>query len=83
MSIEAPAAAPPRASAERMAPPAVIHSLGLPLASNENDIKILLDGDHLRVSAYVDLKGAKRLLKALKANMALLEEDDDDKNPDA
>ncbi|MCG2632569.1 hypothetical protein L6654_38855 [Bradyrhizobium sp. WYCCWR 13023] len=30
------------------------------------------------MSAYVDAKGAKRLLKALKANMALLEDDDEE-----
>jgi hypothetical protein len=38
----------------------------------------MLDGDRLRVSAYVDLAGAKRLLKALKANMALLEDEDEE-----
>jgi len=47
-------------------------------SAGENDIKIMLDGDRLRVSAFVDLKGAKRLVKALRANMALLEIDDDD-----
>lgn len=46
-------------------------------ASGDNEIKIMLDGDRLRVSAVVDLKGAKRLLKALQANIALLEDDDD------
>jgi hypothetical protein len=50
----------------------------LPDTTMENDIKVLLDGDRLRVSAYVDIKGAKRLVKALKANMALLEDDEDD-----
>jgi hypothetical protein len=49
-------------------------------AGSENDIKIMLDGDLLRVSAVVDLKGAKRLLKALRANMALLEDDEDDED---
>lgn len=44
----------------------------------ENDIKVMLDGDRLRVQAYVDAKGAKRLLKALKANIALLDDDDDE-----
>ena len=39
-----------------------------------------LDGDRLRVSAYVDIKGAKRLLKALNANMELLEDDDEAAN---
>lgn len=47
-------------------------------ATVENDIKIMLDGDRLRVSAVVDLKGAKRLMKALTANIVLLEDDDDD-----
>jgi hypothetical protein len=44
----------------------------------QNEMKVMLDGDVLRVSAVVDLKGAKKLLKALKANMALLEDDDGD-----
>lgn len=47
-------------------------------AISENDIKIMLDGDRLRVSAFVDIKGAKRLLRALKANMALLQDEDDE-----
>lgn len=64
------------AAAERSAPH-VIQGMALPIATGENDIKVLLDGDRLRVSAYVDIKGAKRLLKALRANMALLEDDDD------
>jgi hypothetical protein len=41
-------------------------------AAGPNDIKVMLDGAHLRVAAYVDLKGAKRLMKALRANIALL-----------
>jgi hypothetical protein len=45
---------------------------------NKNDIKVLLDGDRLRVSAYVDSKGLKRLQKILLANKALLDLDDDD-----
>jgi hypothetical protein len=44
----------------------------------ENDIKVMLDGDRIRVSAFVDAKGAKRLMKALKANIALLDDEDDD-----
>lgn len=55
---------------------AMAFASGIPLG--DNDIKIMLDGDRIRVSATVDLKGAKRLLKALKANMALLEDDEDD-----
>jgi hypothetical protein len=58
--------------------PAASNSITMPTATGENDIKILLDGDRLRVSAYVDLKGAKRLVKALKANMALLEEEEEE-----
>lgn len=49
-------------------------------AVNENDIKIMIDGDRIRVSAYVDAKGAKRLLKRLQANIALLEDDSDDED---
>lgn len=58
------------------APTPTMMAPGLPFG--ENEIKIMLDGDLLRVSAVVDLKGAKKLLKALKANMALLEDDEDD-----
>ena len=46
-----------------MPPPAT--AMGMPLATGDNDIKVLLDGDRLRVSAYVDLKGLKRLKKFL------------------
>lgn len=42
-----------------------------------NDIKVTLNGRRLQIAANVDLKGAKRLLKALQANMALLEDEDD------
>jgi hypothetical protein len=48
----------------------------MPEAFLENDIKVLLDGDRLRVSAYVDSKGVKRLLKAITANAALLDDED-------
>lgn len=44
----------------------------------EDQLKVLLDGDRIRVAADVDLKGAKRLIKALKANMALLEDSEDE-----
>lgn len=47
-------------------------------SATENDIKIMLDGDFLRVSAVIDASGAKKLMKALKANIALLDDDDDD-----
>lgn len=60
------------------AQPANVDGLAMPPASGENDIKILLDGERLRISAYVDLRGAKRLVKALKANIALLEDEEDD-----
>jgi hypothetical protein len=58
--------------------PAITDGLAMPPTSGENDIKILLDGERLRVSAFVDLKGAKRLVKALKANIALLEDEEND-----
>lgn len=48
----------------------------LPLAST-NEIKVMLDGPFIRVSAVVDARSAKKLMKALKANIALLEDDDD------
>lgn len=55
------------------APPPMMGS-----GASDNDIKIMLDGDRIRVSAVVDIKGAKRLMKALTANIALLEDDEDD-----
>lgn len=54
--------------------------LGTLEALGENEIKVMLDGDRLRVSAYVDVRGAKRLLRALKANLALLEDEDEDED---
>lgn len=51
---------------------------GTEFQAGEDQMKVLLDGDRIRVSADVDLKGAKRLIRALKANMALLEDDDED-----
>jgi hypothetical protein len=44
----------------------------------DNEMKIVLDGDRIHVSAIVYRKGAKRLLKRLQANIALLDEDTDD-----
>lgn len=59
-------------------PPAATTPLSaFPLATGENDIKVLLDGNRIRVSAYVDMKGLKRLKKILDANAALLETDDE------
>jgi len=50
-----------------------------PLPSGaETDIKVMLDGAFLRISAVVDAKGAKKLMRVLTANIALLEDDDDD-----
>lgn len=73
------APAPKPAVAQAPTTPVAVSSFAAAMiASEEGDIKILLDGDRLRVSAFVDLKGAKRLVKALKANMALLEDDDED-----
>lgn len=50
-------------------------SMPLPAASG-NEIKVMLDGAFLRVSAVVDAKGAKKLMKALEANIALLDDED-------
>lgn len=58
--------------------PVVLQSVGMPTAITKNDIKVLLDGGHLRVSAYVDAKGAKKLIKVLQANLALIEDEDED-----
>jgi len=43
-----------------------------------NDIKVLFDGTRLRINAYVDRKGLKRLQKIIEANAALLEPDEDE-----
>lgn len=50
--------------------------------SNENDWKILHDGDRIRLSASVDLKGLKKLVKLLDGYKAILAagEGDDDEN---
>lgn len=48
-----------------------------PLPSGTGDMKVMLDGDLIRVSAAVDLRGAKRLLRAIRANIAILEDEDD------
>ena len=39
-------------------------------------MKVALDGNRIVVSAVVGLKDAKRLLKRLEANIALLEEEE-------
>ncbi len=55
------------------------HPHNLPVVTNLqqstdlNDIKVLLDGGKLRVAAFVDFKGLKRLKKILDANSPLLE----------
>jgi hypothetical protein len=49
-----------------------------PPAANVDELRVVLDGMRIQVSANVDLKGARRLIKALKANMALLEDDEND-----
>lgn len=50
-----------------------------PLESSEiNDIKVLLDGNTLRVSAWVDLRGLRRLRKILNAHEALFDGADED-----
>jgi hypothetical protein len=43
-----------------------------------NDIKIAVDGLQLRVTATVDGRGLKKLIKLLQANSALLESGDAD-----
>src|SRR5690348_8771088 len=64
------------------ASPTLVAGSAMPLATAENDIKVLLDGNRIRVSAFVDLKGLKRLKKILDANAALLEGDDADDKED-
>ena len=41
-------------------------------------MKVALDGNRIVVSAIVGLKDAKRLLKRLEANIALLEEEENE-----
>jgi len=53
-------------------PPTVV------LGVRKNDIKVLLDGDHLQVTAWVDRKGLKRLKRILAAHALLLEQDEED-----
>jgi hypothetical protein len=65
--------------AEAGRPAAPISGMQFPTAS-ENEIKVMLDGPFLRVSAVVDARGAKKLMKALKANIALLSDDDDEES---
>jgi hypothetical protein len=73
----------PQNQVSTLPPPPTIDALALQQASGDNDMKVLLDGNRLRVSAYVDLKGARKLLKRLQMNIDLLEaEDDADEMPD-
>jgi plastocyanin len=46
----------------------------IPPAGTTNDIKVLLDGNRLRITASVDAQGLKRLKKIIEANAALLED---------
>jgi hypothetical protein len=41
-------------------------------ATKENEIRVLVDGNHLSVSALVDRQGLKKLMKVLEANSTLL-----------
>ena len=41
-------------------------------ATKENEIRVLVDGNHLSVSALVDRQGLMKLIKILEANSALL-----------
>jgi hypothetical protein len=49
-----------------------------PPSTGANAMKVTIDGDRIQVSANVDLRGARRLLRALQANMSLLEDADED-----
>jgi hypothetical protein len=48
-------------------------SLQDPASMKENEIKVILEHNHLRVSAFVDRDGLKKLLKILEANRPFLE----------
>ncbi|MDA9435190.1 hypothetical protein [Bradyrhizobium sp. CCBAU 51627] len=63
----------------RQPPPAMMFAGGgdaVPISDNQ--IKVTMDGDRLQVVANVDAKGARKLLKAIQANLALLSDDDDE-----
>lgn len=47
----------------------------------QTEIKVLLDGNHLKISAWVDLEGLKRLQRILKANAELLEDAEKEGSP--
>ena len=48
-------------------------SLQNPPSMKENEIKVVLEHNHLRVSAFVDRDGLRKLLKILEANRPFLE----------
>ena len=44
-------------------------------SSRDKEIKVMLDGDILRVSAVVDARGIRKLIKVLNANLVLIEDE--------
>jgi hypothetical protein len=56
-------------AASRITPP------NLAPATEDNQIRVLVDGQHLSVTARVDRQGLKKLIKLLQANGALLGDD--------
>jgi len=46
-----------------------------------NEPKLALEGQYLRIEAWVDAKGLKRLQKMIAANAPLLENDEDEESP--
>jgi hypothetical protein len=48
-------------------------SLQNPPSMKKNEIKVVLEHNHLRVSAFVDRDGLRKLLKILEANRPFLE----------
>jgi hypothetical protein len=48
------------------------------LAQEKNEIKVGFEGNHLRVSAFVNRRGLRKLIAVLQTNAALLEAENDD-----
>lgn len=65
----------PMTEVKTATPPTTSDGAGVvPPAGTANDIKVLLDGNRLRITASVDAEGLKRLKKIIEAHAALLEE---------
>jgi len=71
--LDSSAAADRRSNSAAGSPAAVTAPPDLATAMHENEMRVVIDGQHLTVSARVDHQGIKKLIKILQANSALLE----------